>query len=49
MGWMGVKLLLWLKSFYTPLPSPAIVLAQTDTENDFSCVASLFPSVLLLG
>ena len=32
MGWVGVKLHLRLKSFYTPLPSPAIVLAKTDTE-----------------
>ena len=35
MGWLGVKLHLRLKSFYTYLPSPAIVLAKTDTEKRF--------------
>ena len=36
MGWVGVKLHLRLISFYTFLPSPAIVLAKTDTEKRFS-------------
>ena len=50
MGWVGVKLHLRLKLFYTPLPSPALVLAKTDTgKNDFSRVVSLCPSVLLLA
>ena len=35
MGWVGVKLHLRLESFYTPLPSPAIVLAKPDTEKLF--------------
>ena len=35
MGWVGVKLQLQLKSFYTPLPSPAIVLSKTDEERRF--------------
>ena len=35
MGRVGVKLHLRHKSFYTPLPSPAIVLAKTDTEKRF--------------
>ena len=35
MGRVGVKLHLRLKSFYTALPSPAIVVAKTDTEKRF--------------
>ena len=35
MGWVGAKRHLRLKLFYTPLPSPAIMLAKTDTEKQF--------------
>ena len=34
-GWVVVKLHLRLESFYTPLLSPAIMLAKTDTEKRF--------------